>query len=447
MNARTTAGLRAASGADGEGVNLSITPPQNPTLRLLPLDAPREVPRSVGGEDWLEASLYLRWNPMGWDALCDQLDAIKRDAGELGEGYVVATGLPGGGEWYVRDSGYRLGQGNRGPLMRWKLERDGIVVGLMNRRDNHPTMPNAHVRITGDVLLGDGDSRRVWDKVLSWLSELGADVVSAKLSRVDAAVDCPGEGVDELVAAFREDRYATRAKKRQECGDECWQVEGGDRSIRGVGADALRRVADAMDDRKWSVHSRGRAVTGFYVGAEPKLRVYDKALECWDLATRAHMIQRRWGGSDQTSALRAEFQLRREWLKEHGVDTVEDWFNKRAAVLAYLCGEWVRFLTRADRHTDRSETLPAWAVIAARFQEWANAPRVADLAPIDKRAVKPIALVKQARGCFERLAAMVGESIDGTDDFLGFSAGWLHRLIEGDVDLPARVRAKAAGVA
>jgi len=325
--------------------------------------------------------------------------------------------LPGAGLWKVHPTGCRLGDAAKGPIMRWRLQRDGIVFGLTKRAEPHKTNPSGFVRMTGDVLLALGSAEALWRRVVEWFAELGATVVEAKLSRVDMCVDLPGVGVDEFMAAFREGRYVTRTKKSEE-----WS---------------------------FATYRAGRQDTGLAMGTVTRVRIYDKSEECRDIACRAWMVHRRWGGVDPDKATRVEFQLRREFLTEHGVSTVEDYFAKRRALARFLCGSWIKFVADGfdERHTDRAITLPLWKRVAEDFDTWTTGAPVADLSPIARETVKPESLVKQIRGCAERVAALQGVKIEGPDDFLGFVNEHLYALIEDDTEIGARVRNKTSTIA
>ena len=226
----------APPGASWRAGEPSNTPPHN---------------RETGGEDWLEAVVYLRWEPEAWELLTGQLDAFKAEAAlpaderEDGQdGPLPVSTLRGGGTWFVRAEGFRLGGDGRGPLMRWVLERAGVVVELVNRREPHPTFPNGTERINDDVLLAWGSAEVAWSHVLAWLEGLGAEVVASKLSRVDACADLPGEDVGDLVRAYRGGDMVSRAHRIRE-----------------------REGLERRDGPEVAVDSYRRRITGMTVGA------------------------------------------------------------------------------------------------------------------------------------------------------------------------------------
>lgn len=419
---------KCLGGAVG-GVCYSNTPPH--TLHSSSLSASvngvcDSAPRDLvtGGEDWFEVMVYLRWYPEDLDRLAKTLDAAAEEAAESkgAEPRIVGT-LPGRGQWIVHSHGCKLGSGSKSVNMRWRFERDGVVFGLANRPEPHETLPSGFIRITGEILTAHDGAEGLWNRIVVWLHELGAELVEARVSRVDMAVDLPGVEVKTFVEAFRDGRYVSRTRKDTE-----WRA---------------------------SLHRVNKRDTGLSLGAGTMLRIYDKAIECQDLSKRAWIIARRWG-EDQDHATRVEFQLRREFLKDHGVSTVDDYFAKRGQLARWLCTRWVRFVDgQIDRrHTERSKMMALWLDVIARFAAW-TCLSPADLQRLPRAAVKVDVLVKQARGCFERAAALIQRSdggangpwqIDGQDDFLGWVTDVMWGVIKDDDRLAERVRLKCAGV-
>jgi hypothetical protein len=192
-------------------------------------------------------------------------------------------------------------------------------------------------------------------------------------------LDLPGIGMDEFAAAFHERRYVTRTKAR------------GFHESDGVSV---------------------------YLGKSPLiLRIYDKVAEMargWNPVKSLLMVMRRWGGAEPEKASRVEFELRRDALKEHGIDTPADYFAKRGDLAAYLCGEWVRFTSSAvDRdNTARAAVLPLWLAVTAGFKAWTGEPTGLPLTPLDRGQVDVRQLEKQAVGVLLTAAVLCGKARD-----------------------------------
>ena len=127
-------------------------------------------------------------------------------------------------------------------MFRYVLERDGIVLGLMNRADVHDTLPNAYVRVSGDTCLARGGIES-FKKSMSWLRKMGARVVRNKVSRVDLCIDLAGVDVAEFVSKFRDQHYVSRLVK--------WAAHG----------------TATVAQTETRPFGRGRRPTGFTVGS------------------------------------------------------------------------------------------------------------------------------------------------------------------------------------
>lgn len=450
MDAITTrATVGAFQGDHRGGGPLSNTPPQN-----LHSDFDPAANRLTGGEDWFEAVVYLRWNPVALEAVAAHLDAVKEEAAEGGDGWTQS--IPGsGGLWKVEPTGARLG-GAKGPIMRWRFSRDGIVFLLTRRADPHKTLPSGLVRITGDVLIAHGDARPLWEEVKRWFAEIGAEVTTAKLSRVDLCVDLPDVDVEEFVQPYHEGRYTTRTKRTRE---HCTHLE---RPI-ATAPEQIDEEEEGEDDDRCAVelYKAGRRYTGLRFGTGTQLRIYDKLAECRDVALRAWLAHRRWGGVVPDKATRVEFQLRRSFLTAEKVkpdadgnigrpviDTVEDYFTHRAALARYLVSSWVCFWAAGfdPRHPERATVLKLWKRVADDFKAWTGDTRERTYQPMRREEMPVDDLMKQALGCIESAAARCGLIIEEHEEdepmsgLWSFAADQLWPLIDGDRgQIPDRV--------
>lgn len=347
------------------------------------------------------------------------------------------TPIPALGDgWYIHPQGYGLGgKAGKGPQVRWKLEREGVRVGIINRQQPHETLPNAHVVITGDVMLAAGGLDTLWPRVLAWLEEIGAEIVAEKVSRVDACYDVFDVPVRDFYEAFHAGRVVTRAKKSAEFG------EGG-----------------------WKVWKRGRRVTGFTIGAAPALTIYNKREECTDPAVLAMLVERKWGGECPEIVTRAEFRLRSEFLREGRwlpfeqrrskcrrvkvVQTVADWIAHRVQVVEYLTHRWVRFVNEGfdRRHTERAENASFWSIICEGIVKlW---DRITGHTPaFEYSRVTDETMIRQAIGCLSRAVAMRRTQIEGSEDFLGACVEMLAHGLTKITDIPDRIAAKLGSLA
>jgi hypothetical protein len=184
------------------------------------------------------------------------------------------------------------------------------------------------------------------------IEALGGELQVAKPSRVDLCADLTNIHVSEYVQKFKDGHLVTRVKNRESRGDFC---------LRG----------------------HGEQYTSITVGVGIQMRIYDKLTEVKRSPEKlAAMRAYRWDcGPDELpeSATRCEFQLRREELKSLGIDTMDDWFEKRAEVCAYLCEKWFRFTERLpdkeNRNQSTAKVWKEWTRVAVRFAEWCGLAR------------------------------------------------------------------------
>ena len=329
---------------------------------------------NAGGEDWFEVSLYLSYR--NFDAIAETLEVTRKAAEDGDEGNDIVTF--GGVKFLVEPAGAPAGEGKKRIYYRWQLRcENGLLIQLMNREHPHRTMPNGSIRATSLLLMELG-AERVWRLAKELLRAIGCLLERNKLSRVDACVDMPEMSIESLCTPYAAGHYVTRAK-----GTKAYHSE------------------DHVVDTDSCIYSYGRTPTGFIVGRDSlKVRVYDKFREANRVLEKIKaVVSYRWGYFTIVAS-RVEFQLRRDAIKDFGVDTVDDWFAKRADICAYLCANWFRLTSGpVDRnHSDRSETLPEWTAVQKAFATWTGEPEYIELVPLATGEYLPSKLVQQAIG-------------------------------------------------
>ena len=154
------------------------------------------------------------------------------------------------------------------------------------------------------------------------------------------------------------------------------------------------------------------------------------------------MQTRRWGGI-AIHAIRTEFELRREKLKALGIDTFEDWTNKRGKIAHYLSHDWCRVTDGPfdPQHPDRTPTHPDWVKVQEAFPSWTGEP-LGELAPLRRLPIRADNLLQQVAGTLISYHARVGTDIDNNDTFVHESLYALLDLL-GDRDMAEEVRRRA----
>lgn len=336
---------------------------------------------TTGGEDWLEWSACVDWGD-NWLDLRERLNRAKEAAQDpkfaKETGWDILTFV----DWqlFAEPEGAR-----NGLYFAFRLNGPGVTVLIQDRQRPKKNVPNVILRSNGASCLQWGGSGCL-DRGRSVLRAMGGTINAEHLTRVDMALDMPGVGMGVFHGAFLEKRYITRAKGR-------------------------------------GFHeSSGVCV---YLGKSPlMLRIYDKVAEVQihrDPVKEYNMVVHRWHETMPEEAIRVEFELRRESLKEHGIDTPDDYFRKRADLAAYLGGEWVRFTSETVNRTNTSRmaVLPLWQTVADGFKGWTGEPAGFPLTPLERGKVDVRQLEKQGMGTLLTAAVLSGKA-ETPEDFTVF---------------------------
>lgn len=98
-------------------------------------------------------------------------------------------------------------------------------------------------------------------------------------------------------------------------------------------------------------------------------RIYDKALEIQAKSGKV-WFYRLWGLSEVPEgkrAIRVEFQLRREAIKELGLYEIGSLFSGLAHLWAFCSETWLKFMSNPGAHHTQRETLPWWRTVQSSF--------------------------------------------------------------------------------
>lgn len=331
--------------------------------------SPRHGFPFAGGEDYLKVVLGVTLPRPVLDGLqAAQAAAFSRDDGHRRGLFPFRFGPTAA---LMAPRGVSLGKKGKGPRMGYRIEHAGMTFLIADWRSSDEDHPNVYLAIPGTACLEHGGqgslelARRV-------ILQAGGTIDSEKLSRVDMALDAP-LSIDTLYDAARERRYVARIR-------------------------CLREIEH---------HTR----TLIFGSAPLTLTIYDKLGEVrqrQDDAKLALMLARRWGNARPHHAIRIEYRILREKLREFGIDSPADYFRLRGALAAHLTREWLRFtagpVDRRNRNTARAATLPAWQEIADGFAAWAGQPNGEVLAPLPPRPPDISRLLCQQYGLLKAIA-------------------------------------------
>lgn len=339
---------------------------------------------TTGGEDTARVGFAVDWGE-GWGTLSESLKAAKQQAAD-GELDLVPLVL-GGVLLVVRPHGRRAGSGS-GPYFAFQFEHAGLRFAVMNRNAPENATPNVFADY-GSVALMDSGFNACHNQAMALIRALGGEVLCDLLSRADVCADLPGVSVSEFTQALNERRWITRA-------------------------------------RKVAVYYDGAEPTGisFGMGGAVSCRIYDKLTESrHDERKFSLLVERRWGFVPE-SAVRVEFQLRRDALTSLGVRTVADYIRCRAEICAYLCENWLRMaadpVDRENNHQTLAENAPLWDAVRTSFSAWASPPSE----KIVRNTRKPLrseGLLRQAAGC------LVSAVVRSNDAGVLYDTGKMYR--------------------
>jgi hypothetical protein len=190
--------------------------------------------------------------------------------------------------------------------------------------------PNVMVEIRSETLWRRG-IREALDIISEALKALGANILRVKTSRIDLCLDM-------LIPVH------------------LWSESLFD-----------NMVARARNVAKYT---KNDALTGVQIG-KGKLtgRLYDKALE---IETSSHKtwMYNVWGIKqieECERAIRIEFQLLRETIKELGFDTIDETIQNLDAIWAYCSQDWLKFQTNPGKHHTQRKTLLWWSQVQNSF--------------------------------------------------------------------------------
>lgn len=190
--------------------------------------------------------------------------------------------------------------------------------------------------------------------------------------------------------------------------------------------------------------------TGFVVGTGSILaRLYDKGTEIKTVSKKFWMYDI-WGLTEMPAehrAVRVEFQLGREVIKELGIGTPDDLFRQESNVWAYCTQNWLKFQDRPGCHHNQRSVLSWWIVVQCSFKGAQAA------SPLIRHKIfngKIEQLYRQAYGLLSSITALHQESCEVEPDARADLNDCYQALFEatgmvdGKCDFSDRVQLKRA---
>lgn len=194
------------------------------------------------------------------------------------------------------------------------------------------TRPSIMVEVSSEALWRIGPLE-IYDRVLDIIEDNGGMIKEAKISRADLCIDI-------LLDAEKWDDI----KLRQ------WKVS------------QSRKVGFDLEGEIFETFTIGR-------GGDISARLYDKAREI-DKISKKYWMYDIWKIQEVPEgkrAIRVEFQIRREVIKELGAGRGGDFMEKIDEVWAYCTKKWLQFKDGYGKEHKLRKTLPWWEEVQNGF--------------------------------------------------------------------------------
>jgi len=209
-----------------------------------------------------------------------------------------------------------------------------------------------------------------YTKFIEWFCKFDLEVLYSKVSRVDICAD-----TDEAEFVISD--------------------------IKGLTTKAKVKELHYVDD----IYYSGKVFTGFTIGrGNPLLcRIYNKTMEIKKSGkVWFYELWKSKGWDGQKPVWRVEFQMRRELLKEFGINSVEDIFFKEEQAWVYLTWEWLTIRSCSGENVSRWKVKRKWKIVQ-------NAVSNKDVSPLVREKVKEgniYRLMDQAAGLYTTIGAL-----------------------------------------
>src|SRR5262249_41226099 len=120
----------------------------------------------------------------------------------------------------------------------------------------------------------------------------------------------------------------------------------------------------------FAAHKRGRILTGMAIGRGViRARAYDKPYEI-ETQSKKYWMFDIWDVKkvpEDGRIIRIEYQLRRQALRELGIDTVWNLVNYPRNLWAYCTEKWLKFQENAKVHHTQQKPMPWWKTVQDSF--------------------------------------------------------------------------------
>ncbi|QDT39374.1 replication initiation factor domain-containing protein [Stratiformator vulcanicus] len=298
----------------------------SPVTRHAPISGPEDWEFLGANVDSLDLGVFVDWGE-GWD----QFSAELAEAKEAAAGRKDVR--------FRTDDCLMLPKG-KAPAYQWHLQYREFHLFIGKSGQPRNASPNVFVSINARALWQFGMDSMV-DTIATVIRELGGKVLLVKPSRVDLAADFRiSAGLSE--AFLQASRVPQRGKNES--------------------------------------YRDGNTLETFYLGqrgAPKMLRIYDKALEV--AKSEKTWMSDIWDLEECRDVWRVEFQVRRPFLKERGINSIDDLRENLGGMWQYLTTDFFSLRLRDNPNVSRCSMHPFWSDVqraAGKFGEVHSLARI-----------------------------------------------------------------------
>ena len=273
------------------------------------------------GIDTLDIGLEVVWTA-DWPTTSAELELLKQKA----------AGTPG---LLSSDQRYLILPSGKPPNYRWHLQWPEFHLFVAKGAEPQGPSPNVYASISSETLWHKGLHAAV-ELVCAEVIQLGGQVRNIKPSRCDLAVD--------------------------------FQIPGG------LSLEFLRTLRTPHHPQHSHI-MRGDVLETFYHGAKQspiQLRIYDKAAEIAAGGIK-YWFYDLWKVLLSVDVWRVEFQLRRETLKQFGINQIDDLTHHLGGLWRYLTDDWFSLRLPDDTNVSRRTIHPWWQTVQACAEQFGPA--------------------------------------------------------------------------
>lgn len=168
-----------------------------------------------------------------------------------------------------------------------------------------------------------------------------------------------------------------------------------------------------MDSRKFvsrarrrTTHTYASTVTGFEIGkGTVHARIYNKSLAAQ--LKGKEWVALRWQKEKSTPVWRVEFQFRRSFLAQRGIDTFEDLLLHSQGLWIYASGKWLRMCRHSKGNQSRRPITKFWKLIQSARVDQGHGP-VLMIPAVRKLGMKRDDAVRQIAGVLKSYGRYLG---------------------------------------